>query len=250
MVNPAYLLVDHLFVVNFSFGFFVFISYLHFLHSWKPHKQAGKGEESVCLCGCRCRGGGERGPSGMQVFPLALFIFAFCIYNVCCCCCCLLWLLLTCQHTQTQTNLWQRVSLFSWLAFFITLTAGGWGEWLHLWFVLTAALNINKYFNNLFIYLLNHPLRDDMRLTFYILRNNAFLRGYVFDLCNNCFEKHIKTNQLNFCFLLNFLSNIYLFYFMSFFLGCFYCCWFLSILFFKLHTQKLETFMHLIRIRP
>lgn len=207
MVNPAYLLVDHLFVVNISFGFFVFISYLHFLHSWKPHKQAGKGEESVCLCGCRCRGRGKGAKWYASVSACSVY-FCFLYLQR------LLLLLLpvvasTYLSTYTNSDKFVAASVFIFMTcLFHHPDGGGLGEWLHLWFVLTAALNINKYFNNLFIYLLNHPLRDDMRLTFYILRINAFLRGYVFDLCNNCFEKHIKTNQLNFCFLLNFLLNI------------------------------------------
>lgn len=135
------------FVFFFSLSFHIYISCIHERLISRLVRGRGRG---VCLCGCQCRGAWERGASGMQVFPLALFIFAFCIYDFCCCCCCLVWLLPTCQHTRTQTNLWQRVSLFSWLAFFL-YSDGKSGEGMF-----TAAININKYFNNLFIYLLNH----------------------------------------------------------------------------------------------
>lgn len=194
VVNVAYLLFDHFFVnisFAFSFSFHIYISCIYERLISRPVR--GR----VCLCGCQCRG---RGPSGMQVFPLALFIFAFCIYNVCCCCC-LVWVLLTCQHTQTQTNLWQRVSLFSWLAFFLSSWRSVVSLW-YLWAVFTAALNINKYFKNLFIYLLNHfcVMTWDWHLIFWQFscfglafktdkRIKAFWRDYVFDLSKNSFEK-------------------------------------------------------------
>lgn len=139
-LGPAYLLVDHLFVFNISFAFFVFISYLHFLHSWKAHKQAGTAQGSVCVVasawGVAKGGKWYASVSACSVYFYFFYLRLFMLLL------CLAWLLLTCQHTQTQTNLWQRVSLFSWLAFF--LHPGGKCVGLHLWAVFTAVINICK----------------------------------------------------------------------------------------------------------
>lgn len=89
MVNPAYLLVDHLFVVNISFGFFVFISYLHFLHSWKP--QAGRQGGRVCLSvWLPVQGEGKGSQVVCKCFRLLclflLFVFTtFAVVVVACC---------------------------------------------------------------------------------------------------------------------------------------------------------------------